>query len=125
MHPGTNSIWKNATIRREQWFSLSRVQLLQPQGLEPARRLCPQYFPGKNTEMVCHFFLQGIFPTQGWKARSAFQADSLLTEPPEQPPLPYGGSQNICRWNKHNLTWKLKAMLWNQKGLDLSVISAF
>ena len=22
-------------------------------------------FPGKNTEVGCHFFLQGIFPTQG------------------------------------------------------------
>ena len=24
-------------------------------------------FPGKNTRIGCHFFLQGIFPTQGLK----------------------------------------------------------
>ena len=26
---------------------------------------CPWNFPGKNTGVVCHFLLQGIFPTQG------------------------------------------------------------
>ena len=38
---------------------------LQPQGLQPARLLCPWDFPGKNTGVGCHFLLQGIFPTQG------------------------------------------------------------
>ena len=38
---------------------------LQPHGLQPARFLCPWDFPGKNTEVGCHFLLQGIFPTQG------------------------------------------------------------
>ena len=28
------------------------------------RILCPWDFPGKNTGVVCHFLLQGIFPTQ-------------------------------------------------------------
>ena len=32
---------------------------------EPARLLCPQDFPGKNTGLGCHFLLQGIFPTLG------------------------------------------------------------
>ena len=32
---------------------------------EPARLLCPWDFPGKNTGVVCHSLLQGIFPTQG------------------------------------------------------------
>ena len=27
--------------------------------------LCPWNFPGKNTRGDCHFFLQGMFPTQG------------------------------------------------------------
>ena len=27
--------------------------------------LCPWDFPGKNTGVVCHFLLKGIFPTQG------------------------------------------------------------
>ena len=32
---------------------------------EPSRLLCPWNFPGKNTGVGCHFFLQGICPTQG------------------------------------------------------------
>ena len=27
--------------------------------------LCPWDFPGRKTGVGCHFFLQGIFPTQG------------------------------------------------------------
>ena len=27
----------------------------------------PWGFPGKNSGVGCHFLLQGIFPTQGWK----------------------------------------------------------
>ena len=37
---------------------------LQPQGLQPARLLCPSDFPGKNTGVGCHFLLHGICPTQ-------------------------------------------------------------
>ena len=33
--------------------------------MEPNRLLCPWDFPGKGTGVSCHFFLQGIFPTQG------------------------------------------------------------
>ena len=51
---------------------------LQPYGLWPARLLCPWDFPGKNTEMGCHFLLQGIFPTQGWNLPLLhWQVDSL------------------------------------------------
>ena len=39
---------------------------LQPHGLQPTRLLCPWNFPGKNTGVVCHFHLQGIFLTQRW-----------------------------------------------------------
>ena len=39
--------------------------LLQPQGPQPTRILCPWNSPGKNTRVDCHFLLQGIFPTQG------------------------------------------------------------
>ena len=46
-------------------LSLSRAQLLRPQGLWPARLLCPWHSPGKNTGVGSHFLLQGIFPTQG------------------------------------------------------------
>ena len=38
---------------------------LQPHGLYPTRLLSPWNFPSKNTEVGCHFLLQGIFPTQG------------------------------------------------------------
>ena len=38
---------------------------LPSHGLQPARLLCPWDFPGKHTEVACHFLLQGIFPTQG------------------------------------------------------------
>ena len=38
---------------------------LQPHGLQSARLFCPWDSPGKNTEVPCHAFLQGIFPTQG------------------------------------------------------------
>ena len=37
---------------------------LQPHGPQPTRLLCPWDFPGKDTRMVCHFLLQGIFLTQ-------------------------------------------------------------
>ena len=38
---------------------------MQSHGLQPTRLLCPWNFPGKNTEVGCHFLLQGIFLTQG------------------------------------------------------------
>ena len=33
--------------------------------ISPTRLLHPWDSPGKNTEVGCHFLLQGIFPTQG------------------------------------------------------------
>ena len=38
---------------------------LQLHGLLPTRLLCPWYFPGKNTGVGCHFFLEGFISTQG------------------------------------------------------------
>ena len=35
---------------------------LQPHGPQPARLLCPLYFPGKNTGVDIHCLLQGIWP---------------------------------------------------------------
>ena len=34
--------------------------------LQPTRLLCPWDFPGKDTGVVYHFLLQGIFPTRDW-----------------------------------------------------------
>ena len=38
---------------------------LWPNGLQPTRFFCLWDFPGKDTGVVFHFLLQGIFPTQG------------------------------------------------------------
>ena len=46
-------------------FSQSCLTPLQPHGLLPARLLNLCDFLGKITGVVCHFLLQGIFPTQG------------------------------------------------------------
>ena len=40
------------------------LTLLWAHGLQPTRLPCPWDFPGKNTRVGCHFFLQGIFLTQ-------------------------------------------------------------
>ena len=74
---------------------LTCVLLLQPHKLQPAKLLCPWNFPGKNTGVGCHFFLQGIFLTQGSNLRllhcrwyPALQVESCIagglftTEPP-------------------------------------------
>ena len=42
--------------------TLSPIWLLRPRELKPARLLCPWDSPGKNTEVGCHFLLQGIWP---------------------------------------------------------------
>ena len=56
-------------------------------GLSPARLPSPWDFPGKNTGVGCHFFLQGIFLTQESNPHLLrllhWQVDSL--------PLPPGG----------------------------------
>ena len=51
---------------------------LQPSGLQPARLLCPQDFPGKRTGMGCHFLLQGMLLTQGWSPYLLYQQEDSL-----------------------------------------------
>ena len=62
---------------------------LQPHGLQPARLLCLQDFPGKNTGVGCHFLPQGIFSIQGLNSHPlphlCWQVDSLLLVPPRKP----------------------------------------
>ena len=49
-------------------FSRSIVSdSVRPHGLHPIRLLCPGDSPDKSTAGGCHFFLQGIVPTQGLK----------------------------------------------------------
>ena len=55
----------------------------RPQGLQPAKLLCPWHFPGKNTGVHYHFLLQGNLPDPGIEAGSpTLQADSLPSEQP-------------------------------------------
>jgi len=44
---------------------LSHVWLCDPMDCNSPGSFCPWDFPGKNTEVGCHFLLWGIFPTQG------------------------------------------------------------
>ena len=56
---------------------------LRPQGMQPAKLLCPWHFPGKNTGVGCHFLLQGNLSDPGFESMSpALQADSLPSEQP-------------------------------------------
>ena len=50
------------------------LALFNPMDCSPPKLLCPWDSPGKNTDVGCHAFLQGIFPTQGLNLR-------LLTSP--------------------------------------------
>ena len=44
--------------------TLIRVHLCDPMDcMQPTKLLCPWNFPGKSTEMGCHFLPQGIVPT--------------------------------------------------------------
>ena len=47
--------------------SLQPCPTLRAHGLEPARLLCPEDSPGKDTGVGCQTLLQGIIPTQGWR----------------------------------------------------------
>ena len=62
---------------------------LWPHGLQPIRLLCPWNFPGKNTQVSCHFPLQGVFPTHGLKPHLLcllpWQVDSLPLHHPGSP----------------------------------------
>ena len=55
---------------------------LQSYRLHPTRLLCPWDYPGKNTGVGGHFFLQGFFPTQASKPASpALGGGFFITEP--------------------------------------------
>ena len=60
-HEISSHIHQNGCVHAHSVVSYS----LQPYGLQLARLLCSWDFPGKNTEVGCHFLLQGTFLTQG------------------------------------------------------------
>ena len=70
---------------------------LRPHGLY--RLLCPWDSPGKNTGVVCHAFLQGTFPTQGWVSQPGsptLQADSLPTKPTSAHSVQFSSVAQSC-----------------------------
>ena len=69
---------------------------LQPQGLQPARLLCPWDSPGQNTGVGCH--PPGELCNPGTEPRSpALQADSSLSEPPGKPKNTGVGSLSLLQ----------------------------
>ena len=52
------------TIQTKERLQLRCAHSLQPHGLGPSQFLSPWDFPGKNTGVGNHFFLQGILPAQ-------------------------------------------------------------
>ena len=59
--------------------------------------LCPWNSPGKNTGVGCRSLLQRGLPNPGVEPRSsAWQADSLLSEPPGKPSLSLHRYFEIC-----------------------------
>ena len=77
----------------------------QPSGVQRPRLLCPWDSLGKNTWVVWHFFLQGIFLTQGSNS-SLFhllhwQAGSLPLAPSRKP-----NTLHILRDNCNLKTWR-------------------
>ena len=71
--------------------------ILQPHELQPVR-LCPWDFPGKNAEVGCHFFFQGIFPIQGLKLSLPHLAGGFFTtEPPGEPILAYAAATKLLQ----------------------------
>ena len=59
----------------------SCLTLCDPMDCSPPGSSSPWNSPGKNTSMDCHFFLQGIIPTQESNPRSpALQVDSLPSD---------------------------------------------
>ena len=59
--------------------------LCDPIGLQTTWLLCPWNSPGKNTEVGCHFLLQGILLTQGLNSRLFLAGRFLTTVPPGKP----------------------------------------
>ena len=59
--------------------------------------LCPWDFPGKTTGVLCHFLLQGIFPTQGSNPGLPHCGHALPSKPPGKPISGEAGIQTeVC-----------------------------
>ena len=65
MFPEFQTILQTDSQQSESEVAQSCPTLCDPHQLQTTRFLCPWDFPGKNTEVGCHFLLQQIFLTQG------------------------------------------------------------
>ena len=80
---------------------------------EPTRLLCLWNSPGKNTEMGCHFLLQGIFPAQGSKlCLLLWQADYLPLSQLGSPKNYVNEHKILIKFSKAILTLSL-TFYWN------------
>ena len=89
--------------------SESCLTILWPHELQATRPLYPWDFPGKNSGMDFHFFLQGIFPIQGSNLPLHLQVDSLpLRElaSPRTTILPSSSTPRCLSGNTNTLIWK-------------------
>ena len=75
--------------------SLSRVWILWPHGLQPARFLCPQDFPGK----VAISFSKGSSPSSDWTRASYIAGRFFTTEPPGKPQKYILPIKTIFKWS--------------------------
>ena len=91
--------------------------------------------PGKNTGVGCHFLFQGIFPTQGLNPGLPHcqRKDSLLSEPPGKPCIPFTFSYTFNNHDTERLSpfspqssngWNRKHRSWGAWTLS-SAISCF
>ena len=100
--------------------SLGPVRLFATPWTVACQVLYPRNFPGKNTGVDCHFFLQGIFPNQGSNPHHLWllhlQTDSLLPSHLGSPSVQFTKEQNR-RKNIHELgnmiLWIMNALFWN------------
>ena len=89
--------------------------LLQLHELWLARLICPWDFPGKDTEVGCHFLLQGHLPDPGIKpASSALAGGFFTTESPGKLTM------NFKRLNMRNFIylWS-KWQIFQEKIIDI------
>ena len=111
-----NSVQYSVTIGKRLWKGVKSESVghsvmsdsLQHTGLQPIRLLCP-YFPVKDTRVVCHFLLWGIFPTQGLNLVLPYCRQILYLLSYQGNPLKRGGNMYIYgwvtllyNWNKHS-----------------------
>ena len=68
--------------------SLSRVKLFETPWTVALQAPPSMAFPRQDTGVSCHLLFQGIFPTQGLNPSLLHCGQTLLSEPPGEPPVP-------------------------------------